>query len=118
MRFKDGVNPFGCTPELMLGLFVVDAVFIAEAGREATITSMNDGRHSQSSLHYAGNAADIRVRNPVPESSPDYWEIPINQRMPLVQKIKAALGRNPDYDVVLEADHIHIEYQPKFRGSQ
>jgi conjugal transfer mating pair stabilization protein TraG len=68
-----------------------------------TITSANDGQHSEKSLHYSGNALDFRTK--------DY----LGDKMALVDSIRTALG--PDFDVVLEDEglpneHVHLEYQP------
>ncbi len=52
------------------------------------------------SLHYAGAAIDIRTR-----------DIPLADVQKLIARIKACLGE--DFDVVLETDHLHLEYQPK-----
>lgn len=61
------------------------------------ITSTYEGNHSPSSLHYSNDAIDIRI-------------IP-GKTQQLIQEIKETLGT--DFDVVLERDHIHIEYDPK-----
>ena len=65
------------------------------------ITSMLDGVHSHKSLHYAGQAVDIRR-----PSSHTIDEIMVQLKY---------LG--PLYDIVLEPTHIHIEYQPKLTSS-
>lgn len=65
---------------------------------EITITSGNDGKHSKHSLHYKNKAIDIRTRD-------------MEQKEKVWRRIKYTLGR--DYDVILEDDHIHIEYDPK-----
>jgi hypothetical protein len=69
-------------------------------GKEFVITSGTDGTHSIGSLHYKGLAVDIRL----PYLTP-------NANKPFVEMIKLVL--NIDFDVVLEKDHIHIEYDPK-----
>ena len=63
-----------------------------------TITSGNDGKHMKNSLHYEDKAIDIRTRD-------------MNYPVGTTLFIRKALGKN--YDVILERDHIHIEYQPK-----
>lgn len=63
------------------------------------ITSIADGKHKIDSKHYDkpySNAIDYRI-----------WNV-LNS---LVREIKKELG--PDYDVVLEKDHLHVEYDPK-----
>ena len=69
-------------------------------GKEAVTTSILDGKHSKGSKHYDGNAFDLRIYIYTKEQVNDYVEL-----------LKNELG--PDYDVVLEDDHIHIEYDPK-----
>ena len=60
------------------------------------ITSTYEGSHSEGSLHYANLAVDIRKNK---------------AKVLSYKEIKQALGK--DYDVILEGDHIHIEYDPK-----
>ena len=79
-----------------------DQILLQDA--ECTITSANDSKHSEKSLHYNGCALDFRTK--------DY----AGDKQALRDRIKAALG--PDFDVVLEAlgednEHIHVEYDPK-----
>ena len=106
MILKNGVNPFGIKQELMLALIVADRVW-PKFGQELVVTSINDGEHSYQSLHYAGFAADLRIR---------YF--PERVRSKVAAALRLALGNSPDYDVILESTHIHIEYQPKLRGSR
>ena len=102
MNLKEGVQIQGATTELLFGLIVANQVY-SDFGYELTVTSLLDGKHSLSSLHYSGNAGDLRTRNVAPEDRP-----------PIRDKIKENLGI--DYDVVLESTHIHLEYQPRRRG--
>ena len=64
------------------------------------ITSANDGKHMAGSLHYKNRAFDVRIWN-ILDDTAEAW----------VGRLKAMLGK--DYDIVLEKDHIHLEYQPK-----
>jgi len=64
------------------------------------VTSAFDGQHKPGSLHYVGRALDFRI-----------WDVPSEERADLAAHIRDRLG--PDFDVVLEANHIHIEYDPK-----
>ena len=93
---NNDVKPNISTP-LLLGLMVANEVY-AELGVNMVITSLCDGAHSETSLHYSGNGADLRIWN---LSNPD----------DVVEKIKSRLNRH--YDVILEKDHIHMEYQPR-----
>ena len=66
---------------------------------QMTITSGNDGVHKNNSLHYKNEAIDIRTR-----------DMDVNDKILTQLWIKKWLGF--DYDVILESDHIHIEYDP------
>lgn len=101
MRLKEGVNPFGIRPELMMALLVADEVW-KDFGENLVVTSINDSKHSDTSLHYAGQAADLRTRHWSPLVASD-----------AASKLREYLGGNPDYDVIVEKTHIHLEYQPK-----
>jgi hypothetical protein len=67
------------------------------------ITSANDSNHDATSLHFTNRAFDIRVKNIIGDVKKEarLW----------AEKMQIALG--DDYDVILEKDHIHVEYQPK-----
>lgn len=102
MIIKDKSVEFqNLSPQLLLGLIIVDQV-MQKHGQEAVITSLNDAYHSNTSLHYNGNGADLRSRT---FSNPEI----------ILQECKEALGFSPDYDIVLEYNHFHLEYQPKRR---
>lgn len=96
---KPGVRIVGIRPELLLAIMVVEGVF-ALRNKTLTITAVIDGTHSRGSLHYAGMAFDVRAR-----------ELPPGEADEVANLIRASLGG--DFDVVVEADHMHIEYQPK-----
>lgn len=63
---------------------------------DPVITSGDDGKHGIKSYHYKNRALDIR-----------FWQIPFETREHVAQEIRAELP--PYYDVVVEADHYHIE---------
>lgn len=66
------------------------------------VTSANDLKHKENSKHYSNDAFDIRTRNVVNgKTDVQRW----------VAKMRGALGL--DYDIILEVDHIHAEYDPK-----
>ena len=97
ISFKQGVELNGVRPEIVAAMIVVGLV----AGRDIVITSVTEGKHSRGSLHYIGHAFDIRIRdikNPEDIDS-------------LVMTIREHL--TDEFDVVLEATHIHVEFQPK-----
>lgn len=62
------------------------------------ITSANDKKHMTSSLHYSDLAWDLRINN-----IPDAGKVEEIARM-----LRVDLGN--DYDVVVENDHIHCEF--------
>jgi len=103
MRFLEHVDIRILQPPLMIALIVVDQVY-QEFGHNLVITSMNEGKHSDTSLHYAGAAFDCRTRH-VP-----------SEKLTIMKN--AILARLPDltFDVVIEKTHIHVEYQPKYRA--
>jgi len=102
MLVKLGVDISRLKRPIRRVLPIVDRVY-REHGEEAVITSTYEGDHSPGSLHYADLAIDIRYAK----------DNPTGVAMELVQEIRDKLG--DDYDIVLEKDHIHIEYDPKGR---
>lgn len=103
MKFKDAtISMQSLQPQLLLALVIVDQVMQSHRG-EAIITSLNDAKHSYTSLHYSGCAADLR-------------SYIFTDKDRVLSDCKIALGHTPDIDMILESDHFHIEYQPKYRG--
>lgn len=97
MLLKLGVDISRLNREIRQTLKIVEDIYRREAAQEAVITSTYDGIHSESSLHYANNAYDLRKAT--------------RNGAKVFTLIKQSLGEK--YDVVNEADHIHIEYDPK-----
>lgn len=93
IKVKDGV-----TPRILI---IAAAAANVASTMEVTIviTSGTDGKHMVGSKHYTEEALDFRTSN-----------LTKSQISTFKQRIKARLG--PDYDVVLEKDHIHVEYDP------
>ncbi len=100
IKLKSGVSLKGLKPEMLAGLLIVNSVY-SEMGYHTIVTSCNDGKHSRGSLHYVGLAVDTRTRN-IPTAE---------QKDKLKDDVAEALGW--EFDVVLESDHLHVEYQPK-----
>lgn len=67
------------------------------------VTSANDSKHKDASLHYKNRAFDIRIYNITGQVQfeAELW----------AERLALALG--DDYDVVKEKDHIHVEFQPE-----
>ena len=49
-------------PQIVLAV-VVASSFYKDFGYDLVVTSFSDGIHSPNSLHYSGNAVDLRTRN-------------------------------------------------------
>lgn len=95
MKLKPGVDVSLLTPQAVLILLAASRL-----RPDLTVTSGCDGKHKKGSKHYEGNAVDIRTRG-----------YTADQNVQFVADLKAALGR--DFDIVLESDHVHAEYDPK-----
>ena len=99
MRFKKGVKIFGVRNEISLAIICVNQMF-HDFTYSCVITSVTDGKHSRTSLHNSGGAFDVRTR---------YLED--DEAKEIALEIADAL--TDEFDVVLEKDHLHIEFQPK-----
>ena len=98
MKLKNGVSLYGLHPKMQVANGIA-AVIYQEAGQELVVTAGLDGKHGDNSLHYKGRACDYRT-----------WYFSDEQKKEVVQELARRLG--DDYDVVLEATHIHCEYDP------
>ena len=96
---KQGVKATGLQPEILLAICEAREVF-RDLGVELVITSLLDGNHMSGSLHYKGLAVDLRTRH-----------LTKSQRTKARDRLHVGLG--PEFDVVLEKTHIHVEYDPK-----
>lgn len=99
MQLKTGVKLVGIKPELVLGLLIADSVY-RRYDTDMVITSVVDGVHKRKSLHYSGYAADLRI-----------WGFSDKMLQEVANELKKAL--NGDYDVIIESNHLHLEYDPK-----
>ena len=97
MLLKLGVDISRLKPQMRTALGVIEGCFQVHS-IEAVVTSTFEGNHMPSSLHYGDLAVDVRLP-------------PDKVRSSVMAQLIQRLG--PKYDVVLEADHIHIEYDPK-----
>jgi len=99
IRLKHGVKIDAISPQIVLAISVADSI-LRELPAETVVTSCNDAVHRRGSLHNVGQAVDLRTRhigNVMAET--------------FTGQLRSALGAQ--FDVVLESDHIHVEYQPK-----
>ena len=132
MRLKKGVNIVGVQPPIWYAIGVAQEVYQPHATLVAT--SLNDGEHNgtfkcpehgffrtlyapptaaiehacgalcpliKPSLHFTGNAVDLRKRD-IPDSQVQFIFDMLRSRLDW-------LG----FDLVLEGDHYHVEYDPK-----
>lgn len=112
MDIKKGASLEGIKPEAKHAIEVIDKIYIAN-GADLTITSgteghVGDGVHTDKSLHYTGYAFDCRIwvfKNQM------HGQTDMKKVNAVAKQIREELGR--DYDVLVEHDHIHVEYDPK-----
>jgi len=97
--FKDGVQIGGLHSEIRKAVDIAKDVF-AKYDKDCVVTSGREGKHMDYSLHYAGQAVDLRRRH-------------LNQEE--AEQIREALIiiLGEDYTVLLEATHFHVHYRPK-----
>lgn len=98
MQIKEGVI-LSLHESMMPALIICESCF-RKAGYEFVVTSGVEGRHSPNSLHYFGRAIDCRINHILSDRDVEL----------IADTIRRRLGET--YDVVLEADHLHIEYDP------
>lgn len=99
ISIKPGARIGGLRPEMALALVMADQVYGAH-GYDLVTTEGTGGKHGTGSLHYVGLAVDLRTSN-----------VPMGEVGAVAADLRAALGA--EYDVVVESDHIHVEFQPK-----
>lgn len=120
MRIEPNVHVERLSPQIILGLVILNECVQECTSAELTLTSGGDGVHScDESKHYPDpetglvHAADTRIKdfdgNILDISGKD-----MSLAKEVVKKAKDKLG--PQFDVVLEGNHIHIEYDPKNRN--
>jgi hypothetical protein len=83
---------------MVLALVVADQVW-GTMQADLVVTEATGGKHMENSLHYSGCAVDLRTSNVRPTALQG-----------VVDLLRQRLGEN--YDVVLESDHAHVEFQP------
>ncbi len=96
LSIKDTVKLHGLQPEAVPIIIIANEVY-ASMGYDCVITSVTDSQHTAKSLHPFGYSVDLRTRH-----------VPVEKQAALAKEIATRLG--PQYDVVLESDHIHAEF--------
>lgn len=101
-EFKPGVIIQGLKPIMFpLIVYASNIHFKLFNSKKMVITSVLDGKHMKGSKHYRGLAIDVRIYDkPKDEVHRFYYTLTYDSNL-------------KDYDIVLEKDHIHIEYDPK-----
>ncbi len=99
MQIKEGVKINGLKPEMLLGVIIIQSIF-QQWKKEFVLTSVTDGTHKEGSKHYEGQAVDIRI-----------WDFTSEELESFAKDLRDALG--DDFDIVIEKDHIHAEYDTK-----
>lgn len=104
MRIKDYTVNLPLTECMLRAYPIIESTHRYLTGKEAVITSGNDGLHKDGSKHFTDAAIDLRVWYTNGKGITSDW----------VKVLQAILGH--DYDVVYgdsaHMDHIHIEYDP------
>jgi len=100
LTLKPGVKLFGIRPEMVLASIIVASIFAEFDNAQCVITSATDSKHGNYSHHYKGFALDFRTRH-----------IKQGWLERLRERIQVALG--DEFQVVLEATHLHVEFDPK-----
>ena len=109
-QFKQGTEVEVLTSGLLLGLLGLAHIMETICGAKVlTITSVNDGVHKTGSLHYSGNAVDIRSK------------VFKHELVEEAVRVFRASPDGPRYDLLLEAsgtpnEHLHLEYDPKHQN--
>ncbi len=100
-KLKTGVRALGVHPEMLIADRIVEGVYEDAGAIELVITSITDGsrKRLRDTLH-VGFAIDYRR-----------WHIDAIDWPLAMTRLRHRLG--PDFDAVLEDDHLHVEYDPK-----
>ncbi len=97
IKQNGGVKLAGLKPQIVLAAAICSDTFDKHRC-DCVITSANDSsEHMIGSKHYYGEAIDIRTKN-----------IDHETMCAIVEELKLFLGE--EFDVVLESDHLHVEY--------
>lgn len=100
MRLKKGVKTEGAQGQTWYAIGIAEVVY-RDVNLQLVVTSITDGKHKEGSLHYKGLAFDLRTR-----------DLSETEKQKILFRLKYLLEPQ-GYDVLIEADHIHIEYDPK-----
>ena len=102
IEFDNRVKMCGMTPQIVLGLMVIEQVF-KEHGYDCYGRSIVDGKHSKGSSHKRGMAIDvIPIRGELLTDS---------VREVILRKVQDRL--TPEFQFIDEKDHYHLQWKPQ-----
>lgn len=96
---KYGAKISGMKPEILLGIIIASQVY-EKYNIDYVITEVSGGKHGRGSLHYVGFAVDTRTRD-------------MNKALQLKITKEVGIALGDEFDVLLEGNHLHVEFQPK-----
>lgn len=111
MLRRETVRWTGIQPATVLALMIVEQ-YATAIKCDLIVTSCVDGKHSENSLHYRGDAFDFKLHG---TTDPHVYRT-------FMDGIAARLG--PEFDVVYEGrkdgspSHIHVEFQPSYSARE
>jgi len=105
MKVKKTVEVKGLTNQILIAWMVSKWVYFELGLNNHAMTSGSGGRHSYGSLHFNGNAIDIRSK----DNEGVYFTKSFGDKV--AETIASRLPN--DYDIIFETNHIHMEWQPK-----
>jgi len=98
VSFKPGVKG-PPSAGIQQAINIAAGIYAQHGQPDLVVTSLRDGIHLPTSLHYSGNAVDLRI-----------WGLNSQTLNSIVSQLRSALGHPGAYEVYLESDHIHIEF--------
>jgi hypothetical protein len=107
MKYKDGVVA-RFQPPMAAAIPLIDKAYAdvwPDCEHEAVCTSAVDGKHMEGSFHAKGLALDLRTRD-LHQTTVYSLAAGLRARLNGDEKL------NRPYQVIIEADHIHVEYDP------
>jgi hypothetical protein len=104
LRLKAGASLENVSWRMFYAAILAEGIFKKHGANELVITSGADGKHSLLSKHYPENNASRLVE------ALDFRTWNVDKDI-VAADLRRKLG--PNYDVVIESTHIHVEYDPK-----
>ena len=113
LKVKNGAN-LVLSVEMAICLGWVARRWAEHSLGEFVVTSGRDGAHRQGSLHYSGNAVDIRTRHLFAPNGKHAQELLDFADMLQDKKIGLRVVVHPDWDLRPGTPaHLHIGFQPR-----